>query len=357
VKSFDVIILGAGIIGLSLARELRRHSLEVLVLERGEPGREASHAAGGMLAPSGEDIPSSLLPLALTSAQMYPEFVNEVEDESGMKVDLRRQGSITFPSPGEIHHLPPDAASVSPAELRRLEPQIAERTGAYFFSEQSVDPRALTAALQKAARHRGVEIVSGSPVTKVEAEAEARGNDSVRVHSTRAQYAASMVVNCCGAWSSEVFPFSFPVRPVKGQILCVATPQHDFLRHVVRAPEVYLIPRSDGRILIGATVEEAGFDKRVDPATIQKLRQAAVELAPGLAQARMLEAWAGLRPGTPDGLPIMGVTAAAKVFVSTGHYRNGILLAPACARVVGQMVRGRKPDCDLSAFSPARFSA
>jgi glycine oxidase len=355
VKSFDVIILGAGIIGLSLARELRRHALEVLLLERGEPGREASYAAGGMLAPSGDDIPSSLMPLALASAQMYPEFVNEVEDESGMKVDLRRQGSITFPSPREIQrHLPADAASISPAELKKLEPQVAERTGAYFFPEQSVDPRALTSALQRAVLHRGVEIVSGSPVTKI--EAEVRGNDSVRVHSSRAQYAASMVVNCCGAWSSEVFPFGFPVRPVKGQMLCVATPQHNFLRHVVRAPGVYLIPRSDGRILIGATVEEAGFDKRVDPAVIQKLRQAAVELAPGLAEARMLEAWAGLRPGTPDGLPIMGVTTAAKVFVSAGHYRNGILLAPASARVMGQVVRGGKPDCDLSAFSPARFS-
>jgi glycine oxidase len=355
VKSFDVIILGAGIIGLSLARDLRRHSLEVLLLERGEPGREASYAAGGMLAPSGDDIPSSLMPLALASAQMYPEFVNEVEDESGMKVDLRRQGSITFPPSREIHHhLPADAASISPAELKNLEPQVAERAGAYFFAEQSVDPRALSAALQRAVLHRGVEIVSGSAATKIEAEVP--GNHSVRVHSSRAQYAASVVVNCCGAWSSEVFPFGFPVRPVKGQMLCVAAPKHNFLQHVVRAPEVYLIPRSDGRILIGATVEEAGFDKRVDPAVIQKLRQAAVELAPGLAEARMLEAWTGLRPGTPDGLPIMGVTAAAKVFVSTGHYRNGILLAPASARVMGQVVRGDKPDCDLSAFSPARFS-
>lgn len=347
--------MGAGIIGLSLARELRRHSLEVLVLERGEPGREASHAAGGMLAPSGDEIPPALLPLALASAKMYPEFVSEVEDESGMKVDLRREGSITFPSPRDIqHHLPADAASISPAELKKLEPQIARHTGAYFFPEQSVDPRALTTALQKAALHRGVEIASGAPATRI--EFQGRGSDSVLVHTTHAQYAASMVANCCGAWSSEVSPLSFPVRPVKGQMLCVAAPKHDFLRHVVRAPEVYLIPRSDGRILIGATVEEAGFDKRVDPPTIQKLRHAAVELAPGLAEVRMLEAWAGLRPGTPDGLPIMGATAAGKVFVSTGHYRNGILLAPASARVMEQFVRGRKTDCDLSAFSPARFS-
>jgi glycine oxidase len=165
-----------------------------------------------------------------------------------------------------------------------------------------------------------------------------------------------VVVNCGGAWAGQIAAVpALPTRPVKGQMLSVIAPRRDFLRHVVRGAGAYLVPRSDGRILIGATLEEAGFDKRTDANTIQCLHQAAANLAPELGQARMLEAWAGLRPGTPDRLPILGATSLPGYFVATGHFRDGILLAPVTALVMTQVVRGAKPEFDISAFLPARF--
>lgn len=138
-------------------------------------------------------------------------------------------------------------------------------------------------------------------------------------------------------------------------MLCVIAERHGLLSHVVRAPDVYVVPRSDGRILIGSTLEDAGFDKRVDPETIQRLHQAAADLVPELGESRMLETWAGLRPGTPDALPLLGATQVENYFVAAGHYRDGILLAPATALVMSQVVHGLNLDFDLSPFSPARF--
>jgi glycine/D-amino acid oxidase-like deaminating enzyme len=230
-----------------------------------------------------------------------------------------------------------------------------------YIKERSVDPRHLTAAAIAAARHRGIDFSSGDHVLAVEvADGKASG-----VRTNKTQFAAGMVVNCAGAWAGQIGPHPFPTRPVKGQMLCVAMPQKELVRHVVRTvgltPDVYLIPRSDGRMLIGATVEEAGFDKQTVPETILKLRQAALELVPKLADARILEAWAGLRPGTPDGLPILGATPTAGYFVATGHFRDGILLAPVTANVMGRMmtgqiVTGQRPQIDMSKFSANRFA-
>jgi glycine oxidase len=138
-------------------------------------------------------------------------------------------------------------------------------------------------------------------------------------------------------------------------MVCVVLPEKNLVQHVVRTPDVYLIPRSDGRMLIGATQEEAGFNKRTVPETIQRLRQAALDLVPKLVNARILEAWAGLRPGTPDTLPILGATDTPGYFAATGHFRDGILLAPVTAKVIGQVIAGRKPDWDITPFSAQRF--
>jgi glycine oxidase len=357
VKTWDVVIAGGGIVGVSLARELRKHGASVLIVERSEPGREASHAAAGMLAYCDPMLPHPLERLARASAAMYPEFVQEIDDESGMRVDLRTQGTIAyFPEPRAA-----DAASdLSRAEWRplkadeiaRLEPHLAySGEAAYWTPEGSVDPRGLVAASVKAARHRGIDIASGSAVTGVEVE----HGRAVAVKTAKTRYAAATVVNCCGAWAGQVPPLPFPTRPVKGQMLCVVPPRHGLLNHVVRAPAVYVVPRSDGRILVGSTLEDAGFDKRVDPDTIQRLHQAAANLIPELGEARMLETWAGLRPGTPDALPLLGTTEVPNYFVAAGHFRDGILLAPVTALIMSQVVRGSKPDFDLSAFSPARF--
>jgi len=357
VKTWDIVIAGAGIVGVSLGRELRKRGASVLIVERGEPGREASHAAAGMLAWCDPMLPHPLRGLAKASAAMYPEFAQEVEDESGMRVDLRTEGTIAcFPEPptGDAADFVAsgDWRPLTADELMRLEPRL-EYSGeaAYLTPEGSVDPRALIAASVKAAKHRGIDIASGSAVTAIEVEA----GRAVAVRTAKTRYAAGKVVNCCGAWSGQVGPLSFPTRPIKGQMLCVVAAQHGFLNHVVRAPDVYVVPRSDGRILIGSTLEDAGFDKRVDPETIQRLHEAATNLVPELGESRMLETWAGLRPGTPDALPLLGATQVENYFVAAGHYRDGILLAPVTAFVMSQVVRGLKPDFDLSSFSPARF--
>ncbi|HEX4487591.1 MAG TPA: FAD-dependent oxidoreductase, partial [Terriglobales bacterium] len=176
---------------------------------------------------------------------------------------------------------------------------------------------------------------------------------AIGVSTDKTTYHAPIVVNCGGAWAGQIGPHQFPARPVKGQMLSVIGGPN--IRHVVRAPEVYLVPRSDGRLVIGSTLELAGYDKRVDADTIQRLHDAAVRLVPGLAQARRHELWAGLRPGTPDELPFLGETSTPGYFVAAGHFRDGILLTPITAQVMSQLVAGAKPDYDLAAFSPNRF--
>ena len=334
---------------MSLAFSLRRHGAQVLVVERGEPGREASHAAAGMLADLDPHTPEALRPLALASARLYPEFVHDVQDESGSHVDLRDDGTIELPDPNAPGAL---ATPITDAGgLKSLEPCLSYSGVAILLKERTVDPRALIAAMLKAAKHREVEVASGSAATELMV-----GKGSVQgVRTAKTEYHAPVVVNCAWAWAGAFGAGRVPTKPVKGQMLALIAPRRDLLRHVVRAPEVYLVPRSDGRIVVGSTSEDAGFDKRVDPNTIQRLRQKAADLVPELGQARMLEAWAGLRPGTPDELPILGRGELDGYFVAAGHYRNGILLAPITAVVMTQLIRGVQPEIELGAFGVERF--
>jgi len=350
-------VIGAGIIGLSVAIELHKRGLRVLIVEKGEPGREASWAAGGMLADFPLEMPPALRDLAVASARMYPEFVLELEDEARMKIDLREVGTLLFLNPPADQPLLKDG--YLPAQWRELEPNVkAENVRAnrvvFRLQERCVDPRDLTSAAIAAAKHRGIDFSSGNHVLEIEvADGKVAG-----VRTNKLRFSAGIVVNCAGAWAGQIEGASLgaiPTRPVKGQMLCVAMPHKELIRHVFRTPEVYLIPRSDGRLVIGATQEEAGFDKQTVPETIQKLRQEALDLVPKLAEARFLEAWAGLRPGTPDALPILGATSTPGYFAATGHFRDGILLAPVTARVMGQVIAGEKPEFDLGAFGAGRF--
>jgi glycine oxidase len=358
VRTWDVIIIGGGIIGLSLAVALRKRGATVVVVERGEPGREASHAAGGMLVDCPVETPAALQPLATASARMYPEFTYELEVESGIKVDLREHGTILLPSAEHVHRF---EAPLAVAALAELEPELAPNRAAFYLKERSVDPRALFSAAFKAAKHRDADFSSGDEVTAVNV-ADGRVTGAT---TTKTAFGAAKVVNCAGAWSGQIRfgpirsglipPLAIPTRPVKGQMLCLVMPSRTLLKHVIRSPEVYLIPRSDGRLLVGASVEEAGFDKRTDLATIQRLHHAALALVPKLRDARILEDWAGLRPGTPDALPVLGETAIPGYYVATGHFRDGILLAPITAEVMVAVIEARRPEYDLRPFSPARF--
>ncbi len=355
-KTWDVVIIGGGVIGLSLAWRLRHSGVSVLVVEKSEPAREATHAAGGMIAHCDPGNPPQLRELIAASARMYRAFVDEVRAEAFESPDLRCDGTIFFSAEGD----PPQcegARPLSAAELSELEPLIARRGPAYFLPECSVDPRKLGSALEKAARTLGADVVSGSGVKEVAVLA----GRVTGVRTVKSYYPAEAVVNCAGAWASQVDPFGFPTRPVKGQMVCVIPPAGarttgPLLRHVVRTPDVYIIPRSDGRLLLGATLEEAGFDKRVDPDTVQRLHRAAIEVAPEIANMRIHDAWAGLRPGSPDGLPILGATSLKGYYAATGHFRDGILLAPITAQLMTQLLTGKKPELDLERFSPARFA-
>ncbi len=344
-------MIGGGIIGLSLSIELRKRGAAVLVVERGEIGHEASRAAGGMLVDSSLETPKALQALATASASLYPEFAYELEAESGMKVDLRDRGTILFVS--EEHF--DQAKDLPDAKISDLEPALvtAENAGkAVYLKERSVDPRGLTAAAAQAAKNRGVHFSSADPVTAVDLSDGAVSG----VTTTKTNFLAPKIVNCAGAWSGQIGPHPFPTRPVKGQMLCLAMPSRNLLQHVIRSPKVYLIPRSDGRLLVGATVEEAGFDKRTDADTLRRQHEAAIDLVPKLRDARILEEWAGLRPGTPDALPILGKTGTPGYYVATGHFRDGILLAPITAQVMADVVMGTECPHDLTPFSPSRFA-
>jgi len=350
VKTWDAIVIGAGIVGLSLAIELNRRGRRVLVVDKGEPGREASWAAGGMLCDSPFETQPALRDLATASAAMYPEFVRELEEGSGLKIDLRSEGTLFFGQEENralaAHYpLPQVAAQLEPA-LRAPE----DTPVCLYLRERCVDPRGLLVAAEKVARNRGVDFCLDAVQEVTVSGGCVRG-----VSTTKETFAASAVLNCAGAWAGQISPIALPTRPVKGHMLSVLMPDKEFVRHVIRTPDVYLIPRSDGRLVIGATSEEAGFDKQIVPQTIEKQRQAAIEVVPALADAPVMETWTGLRPGTPDKLPIMGATPVPGYFVATGHYRDGILLAPVTARVMGQVIAGERPAFDLAAFGAERF--
>jgi glycine oxidase len=353
VKTWDIAIVGGGVIGLALARRLRHTGASVVVVEKNEPAREATHAAGGMIAHCDSHNPPQLAELISASARMYPKFIDEIRAEAFESPDLRCDGTIAFPEPGE-EPVCDGVREIGSAELAALEQLISRSGKAYFVPECSVDPRKLGSALEKAARTLGVDFVTGSPVREVATLA----GRVTGVRTGKSYYPAAFVVNCAGAWAAQMQPFGVPTRPVKGQMVCVipqASSHGPLLRHVVRTPEVYIIPRSDGRVLLGATLEDVGFDKRVDPETVKRLHEAAIAVVPEIANLRIHEAWAGLRPASPDGLPILGATALKGYYAATGHYRDGIMLAPITAVLMTQLITGQKPELDLEPFSPLRF--
>jgi glycine oxidase len=341
VKSWDVIIAGAGIIGISLALELRQRGHTVLVLDRAEPGGEASSAAAGMLAAADPETPPALRPIAFESTRMFPEFVRHLESAGKMQVDFRRVGTIALlddaPAPAKYRPLSAD-------ELQHLEPSLnSHGQHAFFVEEDSVDPHLLMQATLAAARNVGVAIRGHRAVKDIRLH-----GDAVEVVTTTDTFAARCVIDCRGAWSGA------PVRPRKGQMLYVQ-PRTAMLQHVLRAPDVYLVPRSSGKVLVGATVEDVGYDKSVDAATIQSLLSSAAKYLPELASASIIQSWAGLRPGTPDDLPIMGPSETPGAFIASGHFRNGILLAPITAKIIADLIEGHPSPFDIGAFRPSRF--
>jgi glycine oxidase len=350
-----IAVAGGGIIGLACALVLQQQGREVTVFEAGAAVREASWAAGGMLAAEDPENSPALLSFSRYSRALYPSFLEHIETLSGHHVQLRTQQTLQIVDPGH-----PSSAGVplSRDEALRLVPGLAEADRSYLLLEEaSLDPRELCTALRSAATVAGVAVHEYEPVLS------ARGEREVVVLTTaRRVLQADAFVNCCGAWAASLHAFA-AVAPSKGQMLVVAQPASPRLTRVLRSPEVYLIPRGsvsggDGRIVIGATVEDAGYSREVDPASLALLRRRAAALWPPAADAPEVESWAGLRPGTADGLPFIGCCDDGKApqYLAAGHHRNGILLAPGTAHVIADLVSNRTPAIDLAPFAPHRAS-
>jgi glycine oxidase len=384
VSAYDAIIVGGGLIGSSIAFELASEKLRVVVLDRQEPGREASWAAAGMLAP-GPDSPesSALVPLGKESLRLYPEFIAAVEKASGKSVDFTCNGTFEVfrgrqaeiardRMVAEYHHLGLAAAAMSPNEARRHEPSLGAQVGAVAWlpEEATVDPRLLIAAVLAAATHRGAEIRAHSPVDAPLYE----GKSCAGVIAAGQKIAAKQVIIAAGSFCGTIAAGTLtgadaarnadpqlqlhryaPVHPVRGQMLALhsATVR---LKKVLRSEYGYLVPRRDGRIIAGSTLENAGFVKEVTPQGVRQILDAALELAPALAEAKIVEEWSGLRPGTPDLLPIIGPAGIPGLWLATGHYRNGILLAPATAKIMRDWIVTGKSDFKAESFSPLRFT-
>jgi glycine oxidase len=371
VNKFDVAVVGGGVIGASIAFELTAEKLRVVVLDRQQPGREASWAAAGMLSPapdSPRDIP--LVPFGRESLALYPRFVAAVEEASGKSASHAREGAleILFAPHGEAERdrkiseyrqLGIAAEPIPIGEARHWEKAIGPdaRAAISLPEEGTVEPRLLIEAVLAAARGRGVEIRPDCRVTGLLREQDR----CVGVVAGGEEISAGCVVVAAGCFSSEIasdmeiLARYAPTRPVRGQMLALR-PDAPVLRRVLRSERGYLVPRRDGRVVAGSTSEEAGFEKRVTPEGIRKILDAALELCPSLARAEIVETWSGLRPGTPDDLPILGPTDIEGLLIATGHYRNGILLAPVTAKLVREWIANGRTDFNAAAFSPLRFS-
>jgi glycine oxidase len=349
----DVVVVGAGVIGLSCAWRAVRRGLDVVVLERSSPAGEATAVAAGMLAPVGELTfgEQRLLELTLAAAEMYPDFVAELEESSGSATGYRRCGALHIALDRDEaeelrrrHRLQQklglEAEWLPPRACRSLEPGLAPSIagGVHAPHDAQVDPRLLCAALLVALELEGAEVRSGAHVT--EAVIDRERIEGVRTEAGE-QVLAKHVVLASGCWAgrSQWLPSHArpPVRPVKGQILTLRDAGRDpVCRRTVASERVYVVPRSDGRLIVGATVEEEGFDTTVTAGGVHELLREAYRLLPEIAELELAETTAGLRPGTPDNLPLIGPGAIEGLVLATGHYRNGILLAPLTAERVAE---------------------
>jgi glycine oxidase len=360
-----VAIAGGGVIGLACSLALRRRGLQVTVLEAGAVMKEASWAAGGMLAVEDPENPAPMLPLSRYSRDLYEGFLQEIEALSGKSVPLRTHQTVQV-----LETTPRGKSGVLLAreEAQRLLPGLTGTAASYLLLEEaSLDPRDLCVALPIAARAAGVvlrehERVLSVQVSSEPVSSEPTGSEGVVLTTERGVVHSDAFINCCGAWAGAL-DSSSGIAPSKGQMLVIGQPNGPRLTRVLRSPDVYLIPRGrisdvQSRIVIGATVEDAGYSKQVEPDALAILRRRAAVLWPPAMDAPYVESWAGLRPRSGDGLPMIGrqPDSSAAQFLATGHFRNGILLAPGTADVIADLVCGTTPAVDLAPFAPHRAS-
>ena len=367
----NVLVIGGGVIGLGIARKIHIRGVRgITVLERDHVGRGASWAAAGMLAPNAEtEEIDDFYTFCVRSNELYPRFAADLLDETGIDIELDDHGTLYLAfSPEDQAEIERryrkqrdagiEVERLTRREVRSIEPNVAGAVceGLYFRGDGQVENRKLLAALAAYAENSGISIrenttvdsliIDDGRVTGVQCGAE-------QIHADR-------TILATGAWSSlikfgdERVPFD--IKPIRGQIVCFS-PEGRLINRVIYDPKGYVVPRADGRVLAGSTVENVGFDAAVTTEGVERLKRMAIEILPTLAEAEISDQWAGLRPFSPDGLPVIGeVAGLAGLTVATGHYRNGILLAPLTARVVADSIISGEPVNVPSCFTPERFA-
>jgi glycine oxidase len=365
-KNFDAVIAGGGLIGGAIALELALAGVRVAIFELGEPGREASWASAGILSPAPENpatIP--LVPLGKASMSLYPQFVARVEEISGKQVGFRPKGTVEalfsrdaareLSTHVALHHgWGLRAEALSAEDARELEPALSPELEAAVLrpDEASIDNRALTQAVLDAARKSGVEIFPHREVRGVWREKQRCAGLLLE----NEKVSANWTIIAAGSFSASIAGVDAyaPVRPAKGQMASLRAERLKIER-VLWSDKIYLVPRNDGRILAGASLEYVGFDRKVTAGALATVLSGAIELAPDLAHARVEETWAGLRPDSPDHLPILGPADIDGLLIATGHFRSGILLTPITARLIREWVTEQRVSLDCERFSPLRF--
>jgi glycine oxidase len=362
-----IIIVGGGVIGLSIARALAlRGARDVTVIEKGEFGREASWAAGGMLAPQVEaDGTDNFLRLACASRDMYPAFAAALRHETAIDIELDTTGTlyVAFSEAEEREFRArfdwqrSEGLAVewmNGDEARSLEPVLSTEVccALRFPNDYQVENRRLVEALLMSNRKLGVQLLEQCEVSEIIAE----DHRVFGVKTSRESISSSTVVIAAGAWSSSIDPSAtLQVEPVRGQMLCLR-PELQRVRHVIYSARGYLVPRHDGRLIAGSTSEHVGFDKQVTEAGVEAIKSMAIEIMPQIEKLQVVDSWAGFRPRAQDDLPVLGKSSEIEGLVfATGHYRNGILLAPITGELIAQAIVSDAVSPLMTPFSPNRF--
>lgn len=369
----SVIILGGGIIGLSCAFESARRGINVTLIEPSALGGQASGAAAGMLAPFSENTeqPDQFFQLCLNSHRSYPAWIKAIEEQSGMSTEWVQSGSINvFMHEADVlpiqsrlqwqNEWGAEAQLIDAAQLRKLEPKLAHSAIAGVFTprESHVYAPKLVAALEEACRRLGVVILSHAGKIE-EVAVQQSGGASVRAETMIKKVHADRLVVCAGAWSGEYerwFGLSVPIHPIRGQI-CSYEHQETEVRHMIFSSQAYWVGKRNARLVCGASEDVAGFETSVTERGIGRLIRSSNQLFPFLKGKETAHRWAGLRPATRDGMPMLGqVEGMPAVIMAAGHYRNGILLSPITAHIVADLLEEKQGEPSISRFSPNRFT-
>ncbi len=363
----DIIIIGGGLIGCSIAIELAKGGLKVSVFDRGQLMKEASWAAAGMLAPQSElNAITPMFLLCQKSLQLYKGFVSKLQEFTGLDPCYRNEGFLQLAFEETAKALDKNMAwqidaglrveKLTSSQLKKLSPTVSNKVASAYYlpDEHQVDNRKLAECILTMAEMVGVKFYLGAQVTEICIEQ----NKVVGIVANGERYYSAKVVNAAGSWASL---FNLPkhflpeVKPVRGQMIALKT-EAGTLEHTLHFGSIYLVPRKDGKIIIGSTTEHVGYDKRVTPQGLEVLLSQAQKIVPKLASASFIEAWAGLRPATSDLLPVLGEHPQLPGLIfATGHYRNGILLTPITSSLITDFIVTGQTSEMLEDFSPSRF--